>query len=117
VWWLATRRLWGLWSQHPPGSPSPAQRGDHVRRFHRAGVRPDPKLPHLRADTALVTPEATFADLGRTSFAELELLTSVEDHFRITLDAETYLDPETVGSLADAIGAAMSDRHAQLAGN
>ena len=60
----------------------------------------------LRVDAALVSPETRFVDLGRTSFAELELLTVVEDHFRITLDAGAYLDLETVGALADAIGAA-----------
>ena len=59
----------------------------------------------LHVDAGILTPQARFADLGRTSFAEVELLNLIEDHYRITLDFETYLSLETVGALAEAIAA------------
>lgn len=57
----------------------------------------------LDVDAGVVTAQARFADLGRSSLAEVELLNLVEDHYRITLDFERYLSLETVGELADAI--------------
>ena len=57
----------------------------------------------LEIDARLVTAQASFADLGRTSFAEVELINLIEDHYHITLDFETFLGLETVGALADAI--------------
>ena len=69
----------------------------------------------LSVDARLVTPQARFADLGRTSFAELELLSLIEDHYCIILDFKTYLDQETVGALAEAIAAAAQDNQVQAA--
>ena len=67
----------------------------------------------LYVDAGLVTPQAHFVDLGRTSLAEVELLNVIEHHYGITLDFERYLGLETVGALADAITAAVRDKHAQ----
>jgi acyl carrier protein len=72
---------------------------------------------NLDVDAGLVTPQARFVDLGRTSLAEVELLTALESHYDITLDFERYLGLQTVGELADALAAAVRDKHAQtLAG-
>jgi acyl carrier protein len=66
-------------------------------------------------DAALVTPEACFVDLGRTSYHEVEMLVAIEDDYHITVDFSTYLSLETVGALADAIAAATRDRRAPAA--
>ena len=60
----------------------------------------------LDIDARLVTPDALFADLGRTSLQEIELLTAIEDRYRITLDFGTFVDLKTVGDLSTAIAAA-----------
>jgi acyl carrier protein len=68
----------------------PAELSDLIVRI--VGVEP-----------GLVTREAGFADLGRSSAAELEMLVAIEDQYQITLDFGDYLNLETVGALADAI--------------
>ena len=60
----------------------------------------------LEIDAGLVTPDALFADLGRTSLQEIELLTAIEDRYRITLDFGTFVDLKTVGDLSIAVAAA-----------
>jgi len=60
----------------------------------------------LEVDADLVTPDALFTDLGRTSLQEIELLTAIEDRYRITLDFGTFVDLKTVGDLSIAIAAA-----------
>jgi acyl carrier protein len=66
----------------------------------------------LDVSAGLVTPQSRFADLGRDSLAEVELLNLIEDHYRITLDFEKYLSLETVGDLAEAIASHTSVRTA-----
>jgi acyl carrier protein len=68
----------------------PAELSDLIVRI--VGVEPE-----------LVTWEAGFADLGRSSADELEMLVAIEEQYRITLDFGDYLNMETVGALAGAI--------------
>jgi len=60
----------------------------------------------LEIDAGLVTPDVLFTDLGRTSLQEIELLTAIEDRYRITLDFGTFVDLKTVGDLSIAVAAA-----------
>ena len=67
-------------------------------------------------DESLVTRDAAFADLGRSSADEVELLVAIEDYYRITLDFGAYVDLATVGDLADAVEAAARGAQATAAG-
>jgi acyl carrier protein len=50
-----------------------------------------------------------FADLGRTSFQEIELLTEIEDRFRVQLDFDHFCGLATVGELVGAVNAAVRE--------
>ena len=63
----------------------------------------------LEIDATLVTPDSAFADLGRDSAQEIELLVAIEDRYRITLDYETFADLRTVGDLAGMVAAAAGE--------
>jgi acyl carrier protein len=60
----------------------------------------------LRVDADRLSPDTRFDDLGRTSFAELELFTGIEDRFGVTLDFRAYSKLQTIGALTDAVEAA-----------
>ena len=66
-------------------------------------------LQIVHVDDDLITPDARFTDLGRSSADELDLLVAIEDRYRITVDFEAFAALETVGELADAIADATAE--------
>jgi acyl carrier protein len=61
----------------------------------------------LHVDIDELTTDTRFDELGRTSTQELELLTEIEDRFKVTLDFGAYLTAATVGELVEALTAAL----------
>ncbi len=64
----------------------------------------------LEADIEQLAAHTRFDELGRTSFQEIELLTAIEDRFKIELDFPEFSELATVGELADTVIATLRER-------